>query len=478
MTFRAALAVSLFAAACAAPPQATEGTLIENHSPTSERVQGLLREGNGPFLKGAEETLNAAYDPAQVRKLEWSASAGALSARDTRVKWTLPDADAAALTLTLTLDDGAQVVTAFQFSLVEPRSNRHARSVSEALLATPVSLLDGGMAEISGGACEVEYDQSNNIHLAFTTATHPAIYYGRWNGSAWTIETVDTLGFNTGGRIGTNQANLRVDASGNPHLLYVRDFQVWYATKSGTTWTRERVDSATYPAYNADTRSIALGLNAMGRPSAIFEYYSGYEHLIFATRTAPNTWSNTNLTFPVGTNYSTRARGDLLFDAAGVAYFPVEIYASGTGGSFLDYFGSWNGTTAELKTANGAPAPGWDVVHSSAAWAAAGRFVVRTAGGLYDLNVAAPFANSTWTWSANEQNGAGIGDVAWNGRPVMLHHHQGGSMELVTPAAAGASFWTWTQLGTSSGASGSVTVHPSTGVPSICYQSGGRIMFQ
>lgn len=482
MNLRAALALTLFAAACAEAPQPVEGTLIENHGTTASQVQGLRRQADGPFIKGAQETLTAAYDATHVGKLEWSASAGTLSAREAQVQWTLPDTDFAELTLTLTLDDGAQLVVPFGFSLVEPRENSHAvKSVSEALLATPMPVLDGGVAEVSGGACDVAYDGSGaNVHLVFTTATHPAIYYGKWNGSVWTLEVMDTLGFNTGGRISPSRAHLRVDTAGNPHIAYVRDSQVWYATKSGTTWTRERVDSVTYPANSPDSRSIAIALNASNRPSITYEYYQSYERLIFATRTAANTWTNTLVVWPLGTNYSSRTRGDLLFDSAGTAYLPLEIYAANTSNTFRDYLGSYNGTTAEVRpmTLSGTPGPGWDIVHASSAWAGTGRLVLRTAAGLYDVTLAAPLANSTWTWSANEQSGAGMGDVAWNGRPVILHHHNGGAMELVTPGANGASFWTWTQLGSSSGTSAAVAVHPTTGVPSICYQSGGRIMFQ
>jgi hypothetical protein len=483
MNLRAAVLFSVFAAGCAQGPQSPEGTLLENHSETASRVEGLMREGDGPFLRGAEETLTARYDAAHVTKLEWTASAGALSAKGARVKWTLPDAASAELTLTLTLDDGAQVVTPFGFSLVE-RENPHAvKSASEALLATPVQLLDGGVAEISGGACELEYDSSANVHLAFTSSTHPAVYYGKWNGSTWALEVVDTLGFNTGGRIAPSQVHVKVDGSGAPHLLYVRDFQVWYATKSGSTWTRERVDTnATYPAYNAESRTLGFALNASGRPSVLFEYYSSsWEHAVFATRTAANTWTSVPLTFAAaGTNYASRVRGDLLFDSSGTAYFPIEVYGSTTNGSFVDLIGSWNGTATDNRTmmASGVPGPGWDLSVSSLAWAGTGRFVARTAAGLYDFTIGTPLTASTWTFSANEQNGAGVGDVAWNGRPVMLHHHSGGSMELVTPSAVGASFWTWTQLGTSSGVSASVAVHPTTGVASICYQAGGRIMFQ
>ena len=480
MNLRAAIALSLFSAACAEAPVA-EGTLIANQGSTSSQVQGLRRAGDGPFIKGSDETLTAAYDAAHVRKLEWSASAGALFARNAQVKWTLPQTDFAELTLTLTLDDGTQVVTPFGFSLVEPRENSHAvKSASEALLAAPMPVLDGGVVEISGGACELEYDTTGaNLSLAFTSATHPAIYFGKWNGSAWALEVMDTLGFNTGGRIGVSQVHLKVDASGNPHIVYVRDSQVWYATKSGTTWTRERVDAVTTPAYDAENRALAIGLNSSGRPSVLYGTNST-ERVVFATRTATNTWTQTTLSFPVGTVYASLGRGDLLFDGAGVAYFPVFVNGSATNG-YIAALASWNGTAVELRqmTLSGVPGPGWDLAVVSAAWAGStGRMVLRTAGGVYDVTLASPLANSTWTWSAVEQTGAGVGDLAWNGRPVVLHHHNGGSMELVTPATTGASFWTWTQMGTSTGVSASVAVHPSTGVPSICYQSSGRVMFQ
>ncbi|MFZ5439063.1 MAG: hypothetical protein ACOZQL_03595 [Myxococcota bacterium] len=469
------IALPLFIAACAEAPRET-GTLLENHGPTASRVQGLLRSGEGPYVKGQVESLRALYDAAHVKSVAWSASAGALSARGERVTWTLPAADTAELTLTLTLDDGAEVVTPFGFSLVERAENpRVARSASEALLATPMPVLDGGVAEISGGACEVEYDSGANVHLAFTTGTHPAVYYGRWNGSAWTLEVMDAMGFNTGGLVGPTMVRLRVDASNNPHILYLRDSQLWYATKSGSTWTRERVDSATNPLYSTDSDSSFLALNAMGRPTVGYQTYPSYSRQVLATRTAPNTWTATLPTYSIaGTNYTVRGRGDLMFDAAGTLYFPVYVSGSTTSASYL---GSWNGTATDAR-AVATNASGWDLAAASGVWAGANRLLYRTAAGVYDFALATPLANATYTWSPNEQSGAGEGDLAWNGRPVVLHHHSGGSLELVTPLATGSSFWTWTQLGSSSGVTASVAVHPTTGVPSICYQANNRVMFQ
>lgn len=474
------LVLSLFVVACAEAPREA-GTLIENHGPASQ-VKGLLRAGDGPYVKGQVETLRAVYDTAHVKGVEWSASAGALTSRGERVSWTLPDAELANLTLTLAMDDGARLEVPFGFSLVERAENGHvARSASEALLATPMPVLDGGVAEISGGACELEYDAAANVHLAFTTGTHPSVYYGRWNGSVWTLEVVDAMGFNTGGLVTPTTVRLRVDGSNNPHVLYLRDSQLWYATKSGTSWIRERVDSTTYPLYTSDSEFSFLALNATGRPTVGYQTYSSNSRQVLSTRTTPGAWTQTLVTYPsatVGTLYASRGRGDLLFDAAGTLYYPVSIYGSLTGGSYSSYLAAWNGTTNDLKYMTTAPAPGWDVTAASGVWAGTNRALYRTAAGVYDVTLATPMANSTFTWSANEQSGAGEGDLAWNGRPVVLHHHGGGSMELVTPLSTGSSFWSWTQLGTSSGATASVAVHPSTGVASICYQANSRVMFQ
>ncbi|MDP3154526.1 MAG: hypothetical protein Q8N23_17745 [Archangium sp.] len=481
MTYRLT-ALCLLAAACAPTPTTPEGSLIENHGPTSQAVKGLLRTAQGPFLKGQLETLTALYDAAHVRSVSWSATGGALSSREAKVSWTLPETEQAELTLTLTLDDGQELVTPFSFSLVEApeQENTHvSRSAREALLATPMPVLDGGVSEISGGACDLAYDSTAAVHLTFTSSTHPAVYYGKWNGTAWTLEVMDTLGFNTGGRITTSQAQLRVDSANNPHILYVRDNQVYYATRVGAgAWTRERVDSAGLLLMSDTNRALGFGLNASGRPSVVYMTMVGsYERVVFATRTAANTWSTTQLNFTTGTNTVSRVEGDILFDSAGTAFFPVTVYTS-LANNYQDYLASWNGTATDVKLmTNTTIASGWDTTRTSAAWAGTGRALFRTAAGLYDFTIAAPLSNSTWTWSANESSGAGVGDLAWNGRPVMLHHH-GGNLELVTPSSTGAAFWTWTQLGSSSGVSSAIAVHPTTGVPSICYQANGRVMFQ
>lgn len=440
-------------------------------------VKGLWRTGSGPFVRGSLERLRASVDPAVVKDVRWSSSAGALVTSGSEASWTLPEADSAELVLTALTTDGRSVVTTFSFALVAPsHAPGHPLSVSDALLATPMPVLDGGVPEVSGGACTLEYDASANIHLAFTTETHASLYYGKWNGSTWTLEVVDTLGFNTGGRILPSVLRMVVDSAGTPHILYVRDLLLFYATKSGGNWVRERVDTAALPLADSTVYAPSLGVNAQNRPLVAYVSYStsSYRQITLATRPAPGTWSVTIPAIPTVTpTSSTYPRGDILFDAFGNAFMPAMMNIGSGTNPYLLSFGTTGVNEARLISGGSS----WDT-WASGSWAGPPRAVFRTSAGLYDVTFGSPLSATTLAFSATEQTGAGVGDIAWNGRPVVLHHHNGGSMELVTPSSTGPSFWTWTQLGNSSGVSGAVAVHPTTGVPSICYQYGGHIMFQ
>jgi hypothetical protein len=471
----ALLSAVVFAVSCASPSSTPSENLFENHSETSDRVRGLSRVNTGAFVQGTKESFTAVYLPEGVKTVEWTATAGALTSSGDSATWTLPELDTAVLTLTLVMNDGARIDTLFDFLLVPQFDiERPVKSAHEALLTAPMPVFDGG-SDITGGACELEYDSSANIHMVFTSSTHPALYYAKWNGSTWAIEVVDAMGFNTGGSIGIYYARVKVDASGNPHILYRRNGTARYATRVGTgAWTYERIDT-TVQSTTLRSGVQSLAIDSSGR--AVVAYNgtfaaSPYTRPVVATRIAPGTWSNIAAFPAVITDSDAYITSDLLLNGS-VAYFSVYGYSSST-----DYFESWNGTVAsalllQSESTYGTPLPG-----ASATWAGANRMLLRTVRGVYDFGInTTTFTNTTQSWWSLETTSASTGDIAWNGRPVVLHHH-GTSLELVTTASTGASYWTWQQLGTSTDESASVAVHPTSGVPSICYQSNGRIMFQ
>jgi hypothetical protein len=102
--------------------------------------------------------------------------------------------------------------------------------------------------------------------------------------------------------------------------------------------------------------------------------------------------------------------------------------------------------------------------------------LARSRQGVFDVAVAPTFSASTFAWSPSTIYGAEQGDLAWSGTKPVVMQELSGSLELATPNAEG--YWLWTSLGTTSGSTAALALHPSTGAASICYQSAGRVMFQ
>lgn len=474
-------ALSVLAVAGCAGSEAVPGGLMEGQGEL-QGVKGLERlERSGPFESGVQERFKVYVDTAIVSRVDWSASAGALSASGAVAKWTLPSVSNAMLSVKVTRRDGTEGVVSWSFAIAPTVSTDRPMTAQAALLAAPMPVLDGGSLEISGGACEVRYEgTTTNVALAFTTETHPALMYGRWNGTAWSLEIVDAMGFNTGGSV-SRFVSMEVEASGTPHLAYVRDGQVFYATKAAGAWTRERVDAPGQELGRflsstlQETTSPSIALTATG-PAIVYLTGSGSSAFpyrpIVALRTGPGTWTRTVLN-SAGTSCplcSVYPNGELAVDPGG------RLLVAVSDESFSPTQSRLLGLTGAVQT--GFPLPANVNNRLDSVLVGANRLLVRSPNGLFDVALNASLPASTATNSSVELNGSFAGDVAWNAvtsRPVLLHWH-GGVLELVTPSAAG--FWTYTQLGSSSGISASLAVHPVTGEVSICYQANSRIMFQ
>ncbi len=471
--------------ACAAgeaPPRPE--SLMEGAGDT-RGVKGLERlDGTGTYVSGATERLRVHVDPALVQRVEFSASSGALAASGFVAEWTLPPSSMAELSVTVVRRDGSSGQVSWQFAIQSATASNRATSAQAALLAMPMPVLDGGSLEISGGACDVKYEGStNNVAIGFTTATHPALMYGRWNGSTWALEVVDAMGFNTGGVV-DQHVQLQVEANGTPHLVYVRDNQVFYATKSGATWLRERVDAPGEPyTVNGSHSRPSLVLGAGGAPSVAYGIrsaafscvFTSCDRVVIAVRSG-STWTRTVTppTAPIVTGYDVSLLGDLVFDGTRLL-FPVravDVSNAGSSTNYRYYLVGWTSTaTTVFSFPAGDPNPLDGVTVSSS------RLLYRTNRGLFDIALASGLSSSTRTFSSVEQGIASTtGDIVWaQTRPVLLHIH-GSALELVSTNPAG--FWTYTQLGSASGSSASLAVHPTSGEVSLCYQASGRIMFQ
>lgn len=331
------------------------------------------------------------------------------------------------VTLTVTDDDGAMssatvMVTVTQF----------------VRLPVVADMSDEG----ASSACGLQA-VGTTLHVAWYTSKHPALWYATWTGGVLNREVVDTLGFNVGGRIGPG-VQLVLDSSGAPHVVYARDNQVWYAVKSGSTWTRERVDSASLPANDPSQARIAL--TSAGAVGVAYEINaSGYSRVVVARRGAGGTWTQTQLSAPIGTMYESRLMGDVTFNGAGVMLLPLVLYGS-TNGSYQSYLTGWNGTTSELFQLSGSMLPGLSEA-SSFAWAGGSRLYLLGGTGLFDLALGAPLSTTTARMSYLEISSTSQHAVAAtpSGEPRIVINH-GSRLESVWPMGT-PGFWDRFDLG-------------------------------
>ena len=466
--------------ACAVESAVAPESLMEGQG--DPVVKGLERlEGAGPYLAGATERFRVHVDEAQVARITWSASAGALTTSGRTAEWKLPNVTSAQLSVTVIRRDGSEGTMTWQFAVTPLVENNRPMTAQAALLAMPMPVLDGGSLEVSGGGCEVRYEGStNNIAIAFTTQTHPALMYGRWNGTAWSLEVVDAMGFNTGGVIDPF-VSMQVEANGTPHIAYVREGTVMYATKSGATWLRERVDATTVLLSS----NLSTSLEATSAPTiavsgatiaVLYQTGAGFSsspyRAVVAVRTSPGVWTRNVVPGTVSTSTSdVYLYGELAIDGAGRMLFPAIDYTTGTNSSQLVAWTAAAGRSS-IAFSQSLNARGEAVVVGG------NRLLVRSYTGVFDVTLSSTFTSSTMTHSSVELGGSTVGAITWSisqARPVLLHAH-GSALELITPNAA--AFWTYTQLGNTSGISAGVAVHPTTGEATVCYQNAGRIMFQ
>ncbi|MCA3014386.1 MAG: hypothetical protein INH41_18540 [Myxococcaceae bacterium] len=438
-----------FVVACADPDTLAPTALMEGAG-DARGVRGLERLGGaGTYVAGQSERFRVHVDPAVVQRVEFSASSGALSASGLTAEWTLPASSLAELSARIVRRDSSDGQVTWQFAIQSPATGR-TQSAQAALLATPMPVLDGGTLEVSGGACDVKYEgTTNNVAIAFTTATHPALMYGRWNGSTWALEVVDAMGFNRGGVV-EQHVQLQVEANGTPHLLHLRDRQVFYATKSGASWLRERVDSPTEPLTTSSTDhawpTLTLGLS--GAPSIVYgvrptlpcgTFTCERDRLVVAVRSAPGSWTRSllSLPLPISTNGNQSLSGDVTFDGSRLL-FP----AAALNGSFSAYFLiGWtpSGTTVvSLPTSLGGRASMW-ATGSTRAYLLSGT-------GVHDVALSTPLSASTIRQSLVEVFSTSQHAVAADsaGLPRLVVNH-GNELESVWAGPDG--FWRRVELG-------------------------------
>ena len=429
----------------------SRSTPILNHDPRSPEITGLERLGDGPYVAGSTERFRLIYSVDGAADLHWTPSAGQIVTSGDEIAWTLPDADEAALTVGLATKTNVSTST-FRFRL----------SSTGALAASPAGTVDG-TGNATGNTCRLAIDGSNNPVMIYRNDTHPAIWYAKWNGAAWQTELVDGMGYEVGGAVDW-QMSLALAADGTPHVAYtLENGQLWYATKSGASWTREHVDGTV--ARQKDPYGyvdIALDASRSNRPTILYSSPGG---LVAATRSG--TWTDTALLFP-----SSQAGywGGLAI-SGGTSYF-AAYYIGWRVGSW-----SGTGTTGQLSPtldgANPAYDEGYGLVLDSSA-----RPLVLTTNTVFHVKPGTGIADATLTVSPFEEPTTTVQAIAWaNGKPY-LAVNEGANLVFITTDANG--YWVYTTAGTMEAGSGQRIglAVDSGGVPHACFRRSGVITYQ
>lgn len=449
-------------------PQEASDSLPRTPAP---RVLQLVRENEGPYLERTVERFRAVSSSAEVKSVLWSASGGKLETQGLQATWTLPRAGDASLTLTAQTQDGAQLTETYQFRVSAELSSLPEGASGNVPLA-PVAV--DTSSDTTGFLCDLAFDPAGNGHLIYDRYPHNSLWYGFWNGTTWATQQVDGMGFGTGG-VYQGPLALAVDPTGKPHIVYTLGGRgVWYATLSGTTWIRERVDTAALPPAGGTALGIALDPSQGNRPTIAYTFYglnsngSYVFQTVLAYRTGAAAWTTSKLAFPMSSSFSNQDfHGELLFDPTGTLFMTVGAFSLGT----------WKAPStvavAEFTTGNDI----YSDEHISLARTSAGHVLMRWDGTLLDVTVGTPLSASTARVSFIEPGTSYVGDLIFaSGKPQEVHLH-GGKLEFVTPGAD--NYWIYTDLGTAASSTRiALAQRPTTGVVHFCYQSGSKVMFQ
>lgn len=437
--------------ACGEVPEPVESSILASHDDSGVT---LMRVGSGGFVAGETITFEAKLDDhVDASSLQWTVSDGELVGDGLRVRWTLPARGGKHQIHVRTNDmDGTPTSASFQLGAMLARAYPTDRQ-GEVYVGPSAG-------DVVASTCALAFDSSDRPSIAFSQDTHGQLLLATF-GTAWSIDFVDGPGFDVGSTI-SNRFDMKIDSAGAHHLAYayhdrgVFDWEVWWASDQGGSWTRERVSNS-YDHLQFAWPSIALDPSIGDRPAVVHSQDTSYDSMVVSYQTGPGTWVQNRFS---ESNYSQYHTGGAAYQSDGTLWATKGLtshgHASWTEG------GGWSNNSFQDWSSNAH-------MHAQMIVNDADEPVMMHANGLEHR------VGTSWRHSEIEPFEMEYFDLAWGGgKPHVAVIHDG-NLELITTDADG--YWEYTVIATNIGDITPGVAVDSDGDPHVCYQKADGLYY-
>jgi hypothetical protein len=227
-----------------------------------------------------------------------------------------------------------------QISFATKRSIRHARRVGE---TWDIETLASD--ELFPNIIAMKLDSSGNPHLVYTNPDHVDLIYHSFDGKNWNQEVIDPTVPDQ------NLADLVLDDADNPHVSYYRssDSSLRYAHKIGGNWQSDIVQDS---LESQDFPYSAIKIDGAGNPGIAYQWNDGRD--VKLARWNGATWSiETIRTVPdafrlqrrLGLSFDSMDRPHIVFAPSNTQYFELTHMF-------------WNGAQWGIRVIEQSPAAG------------------------------------------------------------------------------------------------------------------------
>ncbi len=381
-------------------------------------------------------------------EVDFGDGSSVVSSTDPSITHTYTAEGIYSLTLTVTDDDGATATASGTTTVVIPPR-------------VPVVAADHDGA--LGGWCALSVDGNDDVHVLYRDAEHEQVWYTTNTSGSWSSELVAGPGFLVGGYASPHGGDMVLDASDEPHAVFMLDGVVYYAPRSSGTWPLT-VANPTEDARSASQLAIALDPSQSDRVTVGFESYDASTGSYPAVSTLSAGSFTEEVYDTIGSAWIYRFRGGMAFDASGTLYMSAHDDQIGavewTASAGFDSY-TLAGTSPYNVGGEKAPVVMDDNDEP----------LIAHRGGVVSRS------GTTWTSSVVANSGLYDVAVAWDpivGEPVVAFQNDQGQLEILR--TTDRQYWWYTYQGPMSGGDIIDAAVNSLGEEHVCFFRDGNLL--